>query len=51
VLVIHGVDDMPVPQIAEMLDIPLNTAYTRLRLAREQPAAAVTRLRISRGAR
>ena len=51
VLVMRDVDDMPVPQIAKMLDIPLNTAHTRLRLAREQLAAAVTRLRISRGAR
>ena len=51
VLVMHDVDDMPVPQIAEMLDIPLNTAYTLLRLAREQLAGAVTRLHISRGAR
>jgi RNA polymerase sigma-70 factor (ECF subfamily) len=51
VVVMHDIDDMPVPQIAEMLDIPLNTAYSRLRLAREQLAAAVTRLRISRGAR
>jgi RNA polymerase sigma-70 factor, ECF subfamily len=50
-LVMHDIDDVPVPQIAEMLDIPLNTAYSRLRLAREQLAAAVTRLRISRGAR
>jgi RNA polymerase sigma-70 factor (ECF subfamily) len=51
VLVMHDVDDVPVPQIAEMLDIPLNTAYSRLRLAREQLASAVTRLRLVRGIR
>jgi RNA polymerase sigma-70 factor (ECF subfamily) len=51
VLVMHDVDDIPVPQIADALDIPLNTAYSRLRLAREQLAHAVTRLRITRGIR
>jgi len=51
ILVMHDVDDVPVPQIAEMLDIPLNTAYSRLRVAREQLASAVTRLRIARGRR
>jgi RNA polymerase sigma-70 factor (ECF subfamily) len=50
-LVMHDVDDVPVPQIAHMLDIPLNTAYSRLRLARKQLAAAVTRLRVARGFR
>jgi RNA polymerase sigma-70 factor (ECF subfamily) len=51
VLVMHDVDDIAVPQIAHTLDIPLNTAYSRLRLAREQLAQAVRRLRITRGAR
>lgn len=51
VLVMHDVDDIAVPHIAHTLDIPLNTAYSRLRLAREQLATAVTRLRIARGAR
>lgn len=51
VLVMHDVDDVPVPEIAHMLDIPLNTAYSRLRLARAQLASAVTRLRLARGAR
>jgi RNA polymerase sigma-70 factor, ECF subfamily len=51
VLVMHDVDDIAVPEIAHTLDIPLNTAYSRLRLAREQLAAAVTRLRIARGVR
>jgi RNA polymerase sigma-70 factor (ECF subfamily) len=51
VLVMHDLDDIPVPQIAHMLDIPLNTAYSRLRLAREQLVGVVTRLRIARGHR
>jgi RNA polymerase sigma-70 factor (ECF subfamily) len=51
VLVMHDVDEVPVPQIAEMLEIPLNTAYSRLRLAREQLAREVTRLRLARGNR
>jgi RNA polymerase sigma-70 factor (ECF subfamily) len=51
VLVMHDVDEVPVPQIAHMLDIPLNTAYSRLRLARQNLASAVTRLRIARGVR
>jgi RNA polymerase sigma-70 factor, ECF subfamily len=45
VLVLHDVEELPVPAIAEELGIPLNTAYSRLRLAREELAAAVKRLR------
>jgi RNA polymerase sigma-70 factor (ECF subfamily) len=51
VLLLHDIDDVPVPDIAKLLDIPLNTAYSRLRVARAQLAAAVTRLRIARGVR
>jgi RNA polymerase sigma-70 factor (ECF subfamily) len=51
VIVMHDVDEVPVPQIAEQLSIPLNTAYSRLRIAREQLAREVTRLRIARGIR
>jgi RNA polymerase sigma-70 factor (ECF subfamily) len=51
ILVMHDIDEVPVPQIAHLLDIPLNTAYSRLRLAREQMAGAVTRLRVARGLR
>ncbi|MGD0679828.1 MAG: RNA polymerase sigma factor [Polyangiaceae bacterium] len=40
-LVLHYVDGVPVGEIAEALAIPLNTAYSRLRLAREELAAAV----------
>ena len=45
VLVLHDVDEVPVPSIAEQLGIPLNTAYSRLRLAREELATTVKRLR------
>jgi RNA polymerase sigma-70 factor (ECF subfamily) len=45
VLVLHDVDEVPVPEIATALGIPLNTAYSRLRLGREALATAVKRLR------
>jgi RNA polymerase sigma-70 factor (ECF subfamily) len=50
VLLLHEVDDVPVPAIANELGIPVNTAYSRLRLAREDLAAAYKRLRKARGA-
>jgi RNA polymerase sigma-70 factor (ECF subfamily) len=34
VFVMHEIDEVPVPEIAGTLAIPLNTAYSRLRLAR-----------------
>jgi RNA polymerase sigma-70 factor (ECF subfamily) len=45
VLVLHDVDGVPVPEIARALGVPLNTAYSRLRLAREELARAVKFLR------
>jgi RNA polymerase sigma-70 factor (ECF subfamily) len=45
VFVLHDLDDVPVPEIARTLDIPLNTAYSRLRVARERFVKAITRLR------
>jgi RNA polymerase sigma-70 factor (ECF subfamily) len=45
VLLLHDVEDVPVPAIATALGIPVNTAYSRLRLAREDLAEAVTRQR------
>ncbi|MGO9839038.1 MAG: RNA polymerase sigma factor [Polyangiaceae bacterium] len=50
-IVMHDVDETPVPEIADALEIPLNTAYSRLRLAREDLAAAVKRIRTARGGR
>jgi len=45
VLVLHDVDEVPVPAIARELGIPVPTAYSRLRLAREELMTAVNRLR------
>lgn len=45
VLVMADFDDFSVPEIAEALELPLNTAYSRLRLAREELTAAVQRMR------
>jgi RNA polymerase sigma-70 factor (ECF subfamily) len=45
VLVMHDIDGHPVPEIAAALAIPVPTAYSRLRLAREDVAAAIKRLR------
>lgn len=44
VFVMHEFDHVTVPTIAEALGIPLGTAYTRLRAARTDFAAAVRRL-------
>ncbi len=35
VFVMYEIDETPMKEIAESLDIPVNTAYSRLRLARE----------------
>jgi RNA polymerase sigma-70 factor (ECF subfamily) len=45
VFVMHEIDGNAMPAIATALGIPVNTAYSRLRLAREQFAASVKRLR------
>ena len=34
VFVMHEIDERPIPEVAQELGIPLNTAYSRLRLAR-----------------
>jgi RNA polymerase sigma-70 factor (ECF subfamily) len=41
VLVMHDIDGHAMPEIAQALSIPLNTAYSRLRLARVELKAAV----------
>jgi RNA polymerase sigma-70 factor (ECF subfamily) len=43
VLVLAHLEQMPAPEIAEALGIPLNTVYSRLRLARRQFDAALRR--------
>jgi RNA polymerase sigma-70 factor, ECF subfamily len=45
VLILHEIDGCAVPEIAESLGVPLATAYSRLRLAREEFAKAARRLR------
>lgn len=44
VFVMHDIDEFPVPAIAAQLEIPVNTAYSRLRLAREDFRRAMLRL-------
>lgn len=43
-LVMHEWDDIPIPEIARALEIPVNTAYTRLRAARLELGTVVKRL-------
>jgi RNA polymerase sigma-70 factor (ECF subfamily) len=45
VFVLHELEGVPCPEIAEQLGVSVNTIYSRLRLAREQFAAAVSRTR------
>lgn len=44
VFVLHEIEGHTMPEVAEVLEAPLNTCYSRLRLARERFAAAVKRL-------
>jgi RNA polymerase sigma-70 factor (ECF subfamily) len=36
VLVLHEIEEMTAPEIAQVLSVPLNTVYSRLRVAREK---------------
>jgi RNA polymerase sigma-70 factor (ECF subfamily) len=47
VFILHDLDEVGMPEIAQALEIPLNTSYSRLRIARAQFEAAVREL--SRG--
>jgi RNA polymerase sigma-70 factor (ECF subfamily) len=47
VFVLYEIDGAPMAEIARLLGIPVNTAYSRLRVARTEFAAAVRRLRRS----
>jgi RNA polymerase sigma-70 factor (ECF subfamily) len=44
VIVLYEIDDVPMKEITEALEIPLHTGYSRLRLARAHCAETVTRL-------
>jgi len=49
IFVLHDVEGYSVPEAAGALGIPLNTAYSRLRLARDQFAKSMQRLRSRQG--
>jgi RNA polymerase sigma-70 factor (ECF subfamily) len=50
VLLLHDAEEVPVPAIAAELGIPVNTAYSRLRVARSEFATAIKALRTRRRA-
>jgi RNA polymerase sigma-70 factor (ECF subfamily) len=49
VLLLHEIEGHSIPEIAQSLEIPLNTAYSRLRLARQEYELALRRLRAQQG--
>jgi RNA polymerase sigma-70 factor (ECF subfamily) len=49
VLVLYEIDRTPMADIAVALGIPVNTGYSRLRIARAEFAAAVNRLQSRKG--
>lgn len=49
VFALHELDGCPMPEVARALEIPLNTAYSRLRLGRSAFDKSVRRLRAKRG--
>lgn len=48
VFIMHELDEQPIPEIARALGLPEGTAYSRLRAARAQFAAAIQRERRKR---
>jgi RNA polymerase sigma-70 factor (ECF subfamily) len=49
VLVLHEIEEMTAPEIAQVLSIPLNTVYSRLRVAREKLELALRTVQAGRG--
>lgn len=49
VLIMHDIEGLSMPEIAEALSIPLNTGYSRLRLARERLTREVRRIAAREG--
>lgn len=49
VFILHEIDEQPIPEVAEALGIPLNTAYSRLRLARRDFNIKVAELQVPGG--
>jgi RNA polymerase sigma-70 factor (ECF subfamily) len=50
VFVMHELDGLPIPEVALAVDVPLNTAYSRLRLARDAFAQGVRQRQRKNGA-
>jgi RNA polymerase sigma-70 factor (ECF subfamily) len=44
ILILHELEEQPVPEIARVLGVPVQTAYSRLRAARDELAEVVRRL-------
>jgi RNA polymerase sigma-70 factor (ECF subfamily) len=51
VFILHEIDGCAVPELASALGLPVNTAYSRLRVARTEFQAALLRERARRGER
>ncbi len=49
VFILFELDEVPMAEIAASLGLPVNTAYSRLRLARDEFAAAARRIQKRRG--
>lgn len=49
VFILHELDGYSIPEVATTLGIPVNTAYSRLRLARDDFQKAARRLRLRKG--
>jgi RNA polymerase sigma-70 factor (ECF subfamily) len=49
VFILHDLEEVPVPEVARALEIPTNTAYSRLRLARGEFREALGRVLLRRG--
>jgi RNA polymerase sigma-70 factor, ECF subfamily len=49
VFILHELDEEPMPAVVETLGIPLNTGYSRLRVAREEFTTALRRLTRAQG--
>lgn len=47
IFVLAELEELPVPEIAELLGLKLNTAYSRLRLARASFESALTAMKVS----
>jgi RNA polymerase sigma-70 factor (ECF subfamily) len=51
VLIMHDIDGIAAPDIASALSIPVNTVYSRVRVARDEFRAALKREQLKGGER